>query len=49
MKCFYQSKRPLWEEGIGGIDENDIIQCETSFSNPSASIFIIHFYFNYYC
>ena len=47
MKCFYQSKRPLWEEGIGGTDENDIIQCETSFSNPSASIFIIHFYFLY--
>ena len=46
-KCFYQSYRPLWEEDIGGNSENDIIECETSFSNPSGSIFIIHFYFLY--
>jgi len=46
-KCFYQSRRPFWEEDIGNNDENDIIKCETSFSNPSISIFIIHFYFLY--
>jgi hypothetical protein len=43
-KCYYQSNRPLWEEDIG---KNDIIKCETSFSNPSAAIFVIHFYFLY--
>ena len=47
VKCFSQSKRPLWEEDIGGNNENDIIVCETSFSNPSGSIFIINFYFLY--
>lgn len=47
VKCFAQNRRPLWEEGIGGSNENDIIVCETSFSNPSGSIFIINFYFLY--
>ena len=47
FKCFYQSKRPLWEEDIGDNSENHIIKCETSFGNPSAYIFIIHFYFLY--
>ena len=47
VKCFSQSKRPLWEEDIGGNNDNDIIVCETSFSNPSGSIFIINFYFLY--
>ena len=47
VKCFYQSNRPLWEEDIRGNSENPIIECETSFSNPSESIFIIHFYFLY--
>lgn len=47
LKCYNQSKRPLWEEGIGGNNEIDIIICETSFSNPSVSIFIINFYFLY--
>ena len=46
-KCFYQSYRPLWEEDIIGNSGNDIIECETSFSNPSGSIFILHFYFLY--
>lgn len=45
VKCFSQSKRPLWEEDIGGNNDNDIIVCETSFSNPSGSIFIINFIF----
>ena len=44
IKFFYQSNRPLWEDDIG---KNDIIKCETSFSNPSSAIFIIHFYFLY--
>ena len=47
VKCFSQSKRPLWEEDIGRNNENDIIVCETSFSNPSGSIFVINFYFLY--
>jgi len=47
VRCFNQSKRPLWEEDIGGNNESDIIVCETTFSNPSGSIFIINFYFLY--
>jgi hypothetical protein len=47
VKCFYQSKRPLWEEGMSEDDDNDIIKCDTSFSNPSGGIFIINFYFMY--
>ena len=46
VKCFYQSRRPLWEEGISKNDE-DITRCETSFSNPSGSLFIINFYYMY--
>ena len=47
LKCIYQSNRPLWENDIKGKNEKEILKCETSFSSPSESIFIIHFYFLY--
>ena len=47
IKCIYQSNRPLWENDINGKNEKEVLECETSFSNPSEGIFIIHFYFLY--
>ena len=48
MQIMYQSRRPSWEKWEG--DKNDssykdiIIECESSYSNPSSSLFIFIFY-----
>lgn len=46
MKCITQSKRPLWEIMLFS-NVDDIVDCETSFSNPCEEIFFISFYFLY--
>ena len=46
MKVIKQSRRPLWGKAIN-IEENDIIECETSFSSPCDGIFFLTLYFIY--
>lgn len=46
IKCFSQPKRPLWEI-MNFSDINDIVDCETSFSNPCEEICFISLYYLY--
>ena len=41
MKCYYQSKRPSWDEQL---NNQEMIECDASFSNPSSTIFNLIFY-----